>query len=285
MRLEFSKRKESDMLTASDQTRAGAWLDAAEKLLQAKDAVYNLVVEVKQPALATAPSRAVEARVGRFLQQYSCQPLHTVADTIFPTTEYLSGGLAKVYEYPTSIYPHIKSLRANQKGTYALRLVQRKCSNGETMRPLEVAIDKLRAALRREGPMRAVYELDLGLEPLELKFYEAEQDHANQRGGQCLSHVSLKLGPDRELYLTALYRYQYFAQKALGNYLGLARLQACVAREVGVPVGPLVCHATLATFETSSGDRNGKAWGLRALGELVQDCRALMPRESARAAA
>jgi hypothetical protein len=283
------------MLTAGDQTRAGAWLDAAEKLWLAKGPIYNLIVEVAEPALATAASRAVEARVDEFLRQQDCQPVQTVADTIFPTTEYLSGGLKKVYEYPKSIYPHIKSLRANQKGTYALRLVERKCSDAGTMNPLEVAIDKLRAELRfgespdakprHGGPMRAIYELDLGLEPLELKFYEAEQDHGNHRGGQCLSHVSLKLGPNRELYLTALYRYQYFTQKALGNYKGLARLQACVAREVGVPVGPLVCHATLATLETSQGGANGKTWGLRPLKTLIEDCRQLMPRLPAKVAA
>ena len=122
------------MLTAGDQTRAGAWLDAAEKLCLAKGPIYNLIVEVAQPAFATEASRAVEARVDEFLRQQDCQPIQTVADTIFPTTEYLSGGLKKVYEYPTSIYPHIKSLRANQKGTYALRLV---VSATGAIRPLQ----------------------------------------------------------------------------------------------------------------------------------------------------
>ena len=100
-------------------------------------------------------------------------------------------------------------------------------------------------------------------------------------------HVSLKLGPAplHELYLTALYRYQYFTQKALGNYKGLARLQACIAREVNVPVGPLVCHATLATLEHSHGGTNGRTWGVGPLQTLLQDCRRLMPRPSDRVAA
>ena len=34
------------MLAASDQTRPGAWLDAAEKLYIAKVPIYNLVVEI-----------------------------------------------------------------------------------------------------------------------------------------------------------------------------------------------------------------------------------------------
>ena len=94
------------------------------------------------------------------------------------------------------------------------------------MRPLELAIKKLKKQLSIVAPKRAVYELDLGLEPLELNLYSAEDDHNKARGGQCLSHISLKLGPNRELYLTALYRYQFYIQKAVGNLLGLARLQA-----------------------------------------------------------
>ena len=179
------------MHPCSDTTRAGAWLKAAQILRKQKTHAYNLIVEVEQPALATPQSRAIESRVDAFLRAYDCQPIHTVAETIFPSAEYVSGGLPKVLQYPNTVFPEIKSVSANSRGTYALRLTQ-----------------------------RAVYELDLGLEPLELKFYDPEIDHANPRGGQCLSHVSLKLGPDRELYLTALYRYQYFLQKALGNLKG-----------------------------------------------------------------
>lgn len=254
------------MHPCSDKTRAGAWLKAAQILRKMKTHAYNLILEVEQPALATPQSRAIETRVDGFLNAHDCQPIHTVAETIFPAAEYVTGGLSKVLQYPDAIYPEIKSVNANSRGTYALRLTQRKCSDGTLMRPLGVLIDKLRRQLERRGPQRAVYELDLGLEPLELKFYDPEIDHANPRGGQCLSHVSVKLGPDRELYLTALYRYQYFIQKAIGNLKGLARLQACIAREVGIPVGPLVCHATLAILETSP------QWNWAAVEDLIADC-------------
>ncbi|MEK2605865.1 hypothetical protein [Burkholderia arboris] len=148
------------------------------------------------------------------------------------------------------------------------------------MNPLELAMKKLKESLdaarrAKNGPQRAIYELDMALEPLELKFYDVEQDYDNPRGGQCLSHVSLKLGPEHELYLTALYRYQYFVQRALGNFKGLARLQACIAREIGVPVGPLVCHATLATLEEGAGEGEQTRWGRRALDALVKDCEAI----------
>ena len=268
-------------LTAT--SRAEAWVKASRALYIENERIYNLIVEVEKPWLETDETKAIEARVDAFLEQQNCLPVQTVADTIFPATEYKSGGLAKVFAYPDDVYPHIQSFPANRWGTYALRLTQRTCSDGSFINPLEMVIDKLKARIatakaNKGGPLRAIYELDTSLEALELKFYDPETDYNNGRGGQCLSHVSLKLGPNQELYLTAVYRYQYFVQKALGNFKGLARLQSCIAREVGIPVGPLVCHATLAVLEEGSGQKGQKPWGRRTLERLVADCEALVDR-------
>jgi hypothetical protein len=150
-------------------------------------------------------------------------------------------------------------------------------SDGKPFNPLEYAIDKLKQQIKSGHPQRAIYEFDLNMEALELKFYDTEIDHSRPRGGQCLSHISLKLGPSRELYLTGLYRYQFFVQKALGNFKGLARLQACVAQEVGIPVGPLVCHATLAILEDSGADA---PWKRPTLTKLIEDCEAIRDSSS-----
>lgn len=270
------------MTPCSDSTRSDAWLKAARMLLDSQDRIYNLVVEVKRPDGATASSRAIETRVDEFLRQHDRQPVHTVAETIFPAVEYRTGGLAAVYAYPKSIFPEIKSVPANSRGTYALRFVERRMSDGEPFNPLQFAIEKLKKQIKSGHPQRAVYEFDLNMEPLELKLYDTEIDHANVRGGQCLSHVSLKLGPNRELYLTAMYRYQYFVQKALGNFKGLARLQACVAHEVGIPIGPLVCHATLAILEDDKADA---PWKRPALVKLIQECEAIRDASPAGVAA
>lgn len=263
------------------KSRAEAWLDATRLLLDEHERIYNLIVEIQEPGFETAATKAIERRVDAFLAEHNCLPVQTVSDTIFPAHEYKSGGLQKVFRYPTDVYPHIKAVPANRWGTYALRLTERKCADGTTINPLEIAIDKMKAALAaaarvKNGPPRAVYELDMMLTPLDLKLYDAENDYDNGRGGQCLSHVSLKLGPNHELYLTAIYRYQFFVQKALGNFKGLARLQACIARECGVKVGPLVCHATLATLEEGTGEGGQVRWGRRALESLVTDCEAIV---------
>ena len=263
------------------KSQAYAWLDAAERLLKARDRIYNLVVEIDTPSSYDEASIAIEKKVDEFLRQHNCQPLHTVSDTIFPAAEYKAGGLEQVLKYPQDVYPHIKSLNANRWGTYALRLTQRTCSDGTTIQPLDLVINKLRSQLGNKSPQRALYELDLALEPMELKFYEAEKDHKNPRGGQCLNHVSLKIGAEGQLYLTALYRYQFFMQKALGNYRGLARLQACIADAVGLTVGPLVCHSTLALFEEGDGKYGQVKWSRQDLQQLVDECKRLVEHQSA----
>lgn len=257
------------MTPLSGPTRADVWLKAASALHDADDRLYNLILEVEQPGLATPKSKAIEAKVDQFLKAHDRQPNHTVAETIFPAAEYVKGGFSAVLAYPTTVYPYIKSVRANQWGTYALRMTERKCSDGSTFSPLGFLIDKLRRQLKT-SPKRAAYELDLMSEPLDLKLYEADADKNNVVAGQCLSHLSFKLGPNQELYLTALYRYQWFVQKALGNLLGLSRLQNAVARELDIAVGPLVCHATLAILEDEEVQKN--SWKKNEITKLLNDC-------------
>jgi hypothetical protein len=257
------------MIPISEITRAEAWLKAARALYSEHDRIYNLILEVKQPDLVTHASREIEHQVGEFLQSNDCQPLHTVAETIFPAAEYRRGGLAAVLDYPTTVYPFIRP--DNTWGTYALRITQRKCSDGSIFKPLEFLIEKLQKQLDSKSPKRAAYELDTMNEALDLKLYEADTDRNKVMGGQCLSHLSFKLGPQHELYLTAIYRYQWYVQKALGNLLGLARLQACIARELDIPIGPLVCHATLAILEDEKVVKK-VPWDRSDLEELIKRC-------------
>jgi len=64
----------------------------------------------------------------------------------------------------------------------------------------------------------------------------------------------------------------------------LARLQACIAREVGIPVGPLVCHATLAVLEAGKGSKDGN-WGTHRLTRLLKECRTTQGGEGTKVAA
>lgn len=234
-------------------------------LRQSEGLIYNLVVEIENPGAADEENRQAAELLAPILQESGELTIQSVADTIFPAWEYVRHGPRGVYDvYPDEVYPAISDLPANRWGTYAYRLVRRKDDDGQEFVPLERLVEKLKVEAANPSPKRAVYELDADLAGLST--YDATRDWNNYMGGQCLSHVSVKLGPKKEVYLTALYRYQYFVRKALGNFLGLARLQDFIAREAGLVVGPLVCHATLARLDT--GPSGG--WGLGEIDRLVE---------------
>ena len=73
--------------------------------------------------------------------------------------------------------------------------------------------------------------------------------------------------PDDRLMLTVMYRYHYYIEKALGNLIGLAQLQQFVAEQVGLKVGPMVCHSTYAKLDTDGG------WKVRDLKALIGACK------------
>lgn len=118
-------------------------------------------------------------------------------------------------------------------------------------------------------PMRAVYEIPLVENDdllTDIPIYSAAADSRRIRGGPCLSHLSFKLLPDR-VTLTAIYRYHYYVQRALGNLLGLAQLLVFVAAEVGVEVGQLVCHSTYAALDMDAG------WSRAEVRRLIDECK------------
>src|SRR5690606_18205446 len=102
---------------------------------------------------------------------------------------------------------------------------------------LEKIIEKLVAV--REGSVsnfKAAYELGVS-DPqtdlmnryneigFELPTYNSAVDRHMYMGSPCLSHLTFKL-MDGKLDLTAIYRSHYYAERALGNLIGLAQLQS-----------------------------------------------------------
>lgn len=97
----------------------------------------------------------------------------------------------------------------------------------------------------KRGPKNACYELGVAEGEYDVPLHSTAKDGARRMGGPCLSHLSFKLFEDA-VHLTALYRSHDYRYKVPGNLLGLARLQACVAREIGRETGSLVVHSSYA---------------------------------------
>ena len=230
-------------------TRLDAWMEGVEFLLENGPSI-NLILAIGSPT-GNGSLSVADRRIDKFLQDERQLPMHTVAETIFPGWQYRKRGLKGVFEiYPNEEYPLIEKHRSISWGTYAYRLVRRRDAHGDLMNPLEQMIDKMKKEIAIKGSKKSCYELGITEGEYDLPLYNTAKDGTRHMGGPCLSHLSFKL-IDGAIHLTALYRSHDYRYKVPGNLLGLARLQACVARETDQDVGSLVVHSSYAFLNGS----------------------------------
>ena len=231
------------------KTRGEAWSHAVPIVGQNRDTA--IILDIEQPYQETPTDRALHTAIDTQYRKLGLYPLETVASTIFPASFYWRNGMKGLYEDYLEAYPTIKLGDPGGWGTYAERLLRVEIpgERGEyvgnpPINPLEKTIEKLRKANtpERQG-FRSAYELSL---------YRPHQDANRERRIPCLTHLSFKLIQSR-IHLTAIYRLHDYWQKVPGNLLGLARLQACVAREARAEIGSLTVHSTSAYFNFSKG--------------------------------
>ena len=256
--------------TITAETCAEAWVAGVEYLLaQPSREAYNLSLAIKSPLTMTANDFRVHDLVDEFLRVHEQEPIATVAGTIFPANYYMREGAAGVYESFPEAYA---KLDKHSWGIYAMRMLRRTGKNGSTINPLETLIDKMKKHMSK---MRSAYEANLTEaddDGFELPIYRPKEDASRLRPQPCLSHLTFKLYPGDALMLAVMYRSHYYVAKTLGNLFGLAQLQAFVANETSLNVGPLICHSTHARVDTGSGS------SLKDVKKLISDCRgALVP--------
>lgn len=257
----------------STRTRLEAWLDAVDHLL-AQGPDLNVVLSISSPGSDGVAARAARAQLDAFYASEGAHPLHTVAETIFPGWEYRHRGLRGVFDTYGDEYDALKSGHPQRWGTYAHRLVRRRTGAGDIVNPLKVLIKKMRSEQQKHrGTFRACYEIGVAEGEYDVPLYNTVDDQARRRGLPCLSHLSFKLYND-SVHLAAIYRSHDYRYKVLGNLLGLARLQACVAKEVGVGIGSLVVHSTYAYLDPAKGKG--------PLKRLVGSLRGLLAKEGER---
>lgn len=254
-----------------------AWLSAYQELEATGDAV-NLAVSIAEPlredlgVRRAIENQLVKERHGRSNLFSRPQSMHTVANTIFPIGLYRPG--------PQGAQRFMANVRIGEKqrssdrnrdwGTYIGRLTAYPAPAGGTTNQLQSILDNLNRGVeykdRYEIPV-LVPDQDAGAGPdcatAAVLHGDTSVDRFRPVGGPCLAHVSLT-SFQRRLSMVALYRSHLYEVRAYGNFLGLARLLAFLARESNRQVGELLVVT-------------GHAWaglGSSARSELIAQARA-----------
>lgn len=259
-----------------DQTCTATWLKAATLLLTQDDStLYNLVLGIRSPGVVTPEEFQMQEILNEFLLARDQYPLSSIAGTIFPAGHYLQGGADAVFHDFPALYPRMKE----GWGTYAYRMLNRTITTHDRQSSvLEILVEKLKKQ-KQKGRMRAAYEIDLVNDDdhSDISLYQPNLDCDRLLGQPCLTHLSFKLHPDDKVSLTALYRSHFYVQKALGNLLGLSQLMSFVAEQVGLEVGSLVCHSTLAQLEYGG----STGWKSQDVHALLRQCEKILSPDQA----
>jgi hypothetical protein len=257
-------------------TVVGAWLGATGALSSVTKPVYNLIYSVSCPDSLTASDRAAIKVFDQFALSSGFHSSETVANTIFPLDTYratIELGSEQFYDY---YLEHILPRVRKKWGTYFERMIVRRNADGSPMlkgnqrlNPLDVLTEKIRRRVESPPKTTTHYEVSVDDIALEIATYSPLLDGKYQIGGPCLSHVSFKIERDNTLRLTAFYRSHWYVERALGNLIGLARLQSFVASSSGAKVGPLTIVAAEAVLDLSGGARTAATTR-----KMLADCKA-----------
>jgi hypothetical protein len=243
---------------------SSAWLAAAKHLLDEPGAqCSNLGVAIAEPTAERADVRAeLEAFAADARGRGQDMPrIDSVAGTIFQSSFYRPGAEdpeGHLYELERRIRKVVRRHRKNRHGTYFERLVAYPLADGQEFNQLHHVLGRLRGAAshgRRNGNQFELSIFHPKLDPYPVGF-------------PCLSHISITLR-DGVLDATALYRNQYFLERAYGNYLGIGEVLRFLATESGFAVGELLCVASHAKMEVTD-------YGRARVRDLADRCTALI---------
>src|SRR6478736_9916665 len=154
------------MIIVEQETITTGWLDAVENLLAAGGDAFTGIVHVTKPGEPVPPMEVrVRGLLDSWLDGREFYDTQTVANTIFPEFFNTLPDENEAYRrYRERLWPQIRRIRANSRGTYFLRLIGGRVEDsaaGELLNPLAIAIQKLRAQLATGQPMRSAYELPI----------------------------------------------------------------------------------------------------------------------------
>lgn len=244
------------LITGSSAT--SAWFDAIRYLYEETDG-KSVNLNVAFDGGGTDSSKVIgmlDAVIAGRCDSDDPYLVETVANTLFPKGLYQphlgEGAQAHLYAMNDVTMTLTKKRKKGEKDTYFNRLVNYPGPDGKSVNQLARTIERLISERAAVATKSSAYEVGISVPTdADLRVFAPGQD-SGYMSFPCLSHLSFTLVDDL-VHVTALYRNQHFMSRALGNYIGLARLAAFVANEAGASVGEVQCVASHADLY-SDGD-------------------------------
>ncbi len=238
------------------ETIIDAWKKCATSLIKDGNR-FNLVVHIDNPSLIDNDQ----------LRQFdpkrvdtSAMSVFDVANTIFPKhTAKWNLDVEQFSDYYKTRYARLKH-KSNGWGFYFQRLVSFGKSDSNQLSGI---VNRLSTWGRRHhgafGLHLSSAETDSPLEQLEgelagafgLHLSSVETDKPRPRGAPCWQYAQF-MANDGRLELLVAYRSHDYFLKALGNFVGLARLLTFVCRKTGHKVGSMTCVSTYAHLKNKT---------------------------------
>lgn len=184
---------------------------------------------------------ALRAELDKLLLAKGLLNVEDVAFTIFPQSiwKMSKGDRNKLFKYYGFAYPRYRAMdkKRNGRGLYFERLISfgsGPCNGNQ----LEWILSQYAG---RKGVRRSMFQASI---------FDPARDHdaIAQIPFPCLQHVSFEPTPEG-LVINAFYATQQLFVKAYGNYLGIARLGAFMAREMDEKLARMNVFIGVAKFE------------------------------------
>jgi hypothetical protein len=242
-------------------TLSEGWLGAAAVLREAPGMkAVHLMVRIADPTSEVAEIRAAAAAL--IEAEGKRAPIETVRNTIFPAR------WADRHPTPEDLavhyrenYAELRTFPQNREGTYFGRIVAypRDEAEDDLSDQLNDTVQKL-IKEQIKGNKSSRYEINI---------YSERHDSQREYGFPCLAHLSVHMH-EKDLHMQAIYRNEFVVERGYGNFLGVAELQAFIAKSVGLEVGELfvtIGHGEFDGAKTRGDEILGQLWkGLEVLG-------------------
>ena len=236
-----------------------AWLSAVTQFRSPGSSLHGLSVSIDQFDERGQPLEddGFRTSLDLMLRERKAPSVATTASTIFPFSPNAVAAATSrqnLYARYERVIPEIRKHKLNRNGVYFERMIMFPSFDAHQSKRVN-QLENILSYWEGGGRRKSAFQVCI---------YQPRKDWTKQPYSQfpCLQHVVFTPLKGK-MHVSAFYATQYLIKRGYGNYLGLCRLGAFLAHEMGLLMGSVLCYAAHAPLE------GGKAVLIESLDNLV----------------